>query len=136
MQPLSRSYSFYRPTPGCTLSYKKNASNDCRTRPIETVSAREAASFCTLAIGWLPFLVIRRVPVVTGCTAWLSCGLKYTVQYKNNNNNNNNNNNDNNYNNNHTFGFFFSSEIISAVTKRLYVRIGCSNCKFSASPVF
>ena len=37
-----------------TPSYKRNASNDFKTRPIEPVSARgrEAASFCTIAIGW------------------------------------------------------------------------------------
>ena len=54
----------------CTPSYKRNASNDFRTKPIETVSARERLHrFERLRlVGSLPFLVIRRVPFVTGCT--------------------------------------------------------------------
>ena len=53
-----------------TPSYKRNASNDFRTRPIETVSARDRLHrFVRLrSVGSLPFLVIRRVPFVTGCT--------------------------------------------------------------------
>ena len=56
----------------CTPSYKRNASNDFRTRPIETVSTRERLHrFARLWLfGSLPFLVIRRVPFVTGCTVW------------------------------------------------------------------
>ena len=53
-----------------TLSYKRNASNNFISRPIETVSARERLhSFAHLRmVGSIPFLVIRRVPFVTGCS--------------------------------------------------------------------
>ena len=63
-----------------TQLYKRNASNDFRTRPIETVSARERLHrFARLRlVGSVPFLVIRRVPFVTGCTYILKLKPKST----------------------------------------------------------